>query len=272
MMAVRACAALAAGLALAAGAAEAAVFTWTFRGVMTSGYDATGLFGVAGADLTGLHWTAVVRTNTAAPGAVIENGGVYTRIDGFGELTPVKVDFTLNGVSRRLGVPPQGPAFEINAGASGRQLQLDGVLPGFDFDEFLVIQASNSGSFVSGDLTRRFEEEIELLGAGVGLDFLPGPDFTTLPSLTAPPPGAFLGGSMTFHYSDFDRTTQVETVFYDAYGQMRILSITAGAVPEPATWATMIAGLGVAGAMARRRYRFGRNATSVLPPTCPNEA
>lgn len=37
------------------------------------------------------------------------------------------------------------------------------------------------------------------------------------------------------------------------------------AVPEPGTWGLMITGFGLVGAVLRRGYRFGRNATSALP-------
>jgi hypothetical protein len=47
--------------------------------------------------------------------------------------------------------------------------------------------------------------------------------------------------------------TGEETVFERAAAGLQITSITAGAVPEPASWTLMIIGLGAIGALTRRR-------------------
>jgi hypothetical protein len=232
------------------GAAQAAVFTWTFRGVVGYGNDDTGVFGAPSDDLTGRRWRAVVTTDTGTPDAVIEDGGVYTRIDGYGDLTPVKVAFTLNGVTRLLGVPPASQGEFGNA--DGRQLQLDGVVDGFPYDEAFDIQADNTAIWGTAGINVFLRERIELLGVGAGLDFLPGPDFTTLPSLL-PPPGATFAGYVSFDHVEGNGQPGGETVYERAVAGLRITSITAGAVPEPASWAMMILGFGAIGALARRR-------------------
>ena len=237
------------------GEAQAAVFTWTFRGVVGSGSDETGVFGAPAADLTGRRWRAVVTTDTATPGAVIQDAGLYTRIDGYGDLTPVKVAFTLNGVTRLLGVPPaELPEF---ANADGRQLQLDGVFDGFPYDEAFDIQADNLALFATAGINVYLNERIELLGVGAGLDFLPGPDFTTLPTLT-PPPGAIFAGLVVFDHVAGNTETGEDTVYERASAGLRITSITTGAVPEPAGWALMITGFGAIGVLARRRRDVAR--------------
>jgi hypothetical protein len=236
------------GLALA-GSAQAAVFTWTFRGVVAEGHDATGAFGSVSDDLSGLAWRAVVVTDMATPGAVYTDGGAFTLIQGSAPAAPVRVTFTLEGVDRAFGVVPDDPLGL--GGADASQGQIDGAVPGSPYDELFQIHADNTLDYGTAQTLRFLSETIDLVGAGDGLDFLPGPDLTTLPSLT-PPAGGVFAGAVRLFSSTTDPVTGDGVVDEDVSAQLTITSITRG-VPEPASWTLMIVGFGAIGATARRR-------------------
>jgi hypothetical protein len=263
-MAWRAMAGIAAvvGLALA-GSAQAAVFAWTFRGVVTDGHDATGVFGSASDDLAGLAWQAVVVTDTSTPGATYTDGGAFTLIQGSAPAAPVRITFTLEGVTRAFGVVPDDP---LGLGAADSyQGQVDGAIAGFPYDEEVQIHADNSRDYGTAQTLRFLEEQIDLLGVGAGLNFLPGPDLTTLPSLT-PPAGATFVGAVRLFSSTTDVATDTQLVDEDVSADLTITSITRGGVPEPASWTLMIAGFGAIGAMARRRRDAAKAFGYETPP------
>jgi PEP-CTERM motif-containing protein len=236
-----------------AASAQAAVFTWSFAGVVTSGYDATGAFGPISADVSGLAWRARVRTDTGTPGASFFDGDAFSAILGSGPSTPVRVAFTLEGVTRVFGVAPPDPVLD-SGNSTGDQAQVDGALPDFPYDEYFEIKADNELDYGIPQTLRFLNERIGLVGAGVGLNFLPGPEFTTLPSLTPPPADGLFPGSVTLFSSTTDRATGAELIDEDANALLQITSIVAGGgVPEPGAWTLMIVGLGAIGAIARRR-------------------
>ena len=258
---------LATALALLAGPAAAEVYTWTFRGVVGLGEDETGVFGTPGADLTGRRWKAVVTTDTSAPDAEIIFGPNYSQITG-SVPSPVVATFTLGGVTRVFGTGNPDP----EGGYYGGQGQIEGPIKvyGLDADEYFTFEVRNGTGLYTPEISYYRDDWIELGGVGLGQDFLPGPDFRALPSLTAAD-GAILFGYVSFFSNVYDRTRDVALHHESASASLRVLSVTAGAVPEPQAWALMILGFGAAGAMLRRRYRFGRYATSTLPGICPNE-
>src|SRR5207244_1368534 len=149
------------------------------------------------------------------------------------------IAFTLAGVTRRFGVTPDdAPGF---GNADGAQGQLDGALDGFPYDEYFQIDADNSLDYGTADTIRFPDEHIVLAGAGIGLNFLPRPDLTTLPSLT-PPPGGFFGGSLRLLSYSNDIATGDQVTDENASAGLLITSITTGGVPEPAGWTLLIAG------------------------------
>lgn len=251
---------------MSSGPAAAEVYTWTFRGVVGAGEDQTGVFGAPGSDPTGRRWKAVVTTDTSTPDAEITFGPNYSTI--IGSLTsPVTVTFTLDGYSHVFGLGAPGPF----GGVYGGQGQLEGptVVYGFEADEYFTIQARDGMSAYADGVSYLQNDRIELGGVGLGQDFLRGPDFRTLPNLTAAD-GAVLFGYVALYTSIYDTVRDESLAYESAWASLRVTSVTPGVVPEPQAWALMILGFGAAGAMLRR-YRFGRYATSTLPGICPNE-
>ncbi len=181
---------LAMGIALLAGPAAAEVYTWTFRGVVGVGQDETGVFGAPGSDLAGRRWKAIVTTDTATPDAEITFGPNYSAIIG-SLASPVKVAFTLGDVTHVFGL---GGAGEYGS-VYGAQGQLEGPTEvyGVDADEYFTFQVRDTVGAYVNQVSYYQNDRIEFGGLGLGQDFLPGPDFRTLPSLTAAD-GALLFG------------------------------------------------------------------------------
>jgi hypothetical protein len=214
-------AAVAATAVVIAGQAAAAVMTITYRGTVGSGFDTTGVFGTAGANLAGLSFVAAFRTDTLTPGATTTLAATASSIEGNAP-PPVTGTFTLNGVTFVLD------------GDYGAQFQADdGSVESFQH------YASNHVS--SFDFAILFAG-----GFGTGADFLAGPDFRTFGATDfAAVPHLF--GSFNTHAED-----DAGVVVRDATANLDVLSV---GLPEPQGWALMIAGFSGIGAMLRRRAR-----------------
>jgi hypothetical protein len=260
---------LAALLAALAGPASAEVYTWTYRGFVADGLDETGVLGAPGTDLTGLRWQARVRTDTGVPDAVIQDVGYGSEIMGAGTVT---IAITIAGATYQFGVT--GP--DEFSGIDGDQVQVDGPFHalGFDFDQFEYFrhEAMSTSGVVIGGVTHYRNDQLALGGFGVGpdgepgpdTDFLPGGDFRTLPALR-PGPDRRLAGYLLFSSYVDDGVTQSDV--RQAQADLTVTSVTPG-VPEPSTWALMIAGFGAAGAALRRREGLRLRALSArdTPP------
>ncbi|NJC34902.1 hypothetical protein GGR88_002416 [Sphingomonas jejuensis] len=61
------------------------------------------------------------------------------------------------------------------------------------------------------------------------------------------------GGSIALRWSDFDASGAEDALAIDDFSLTATLASTTPAVPEPATWAMMIAGFGLVGSAMRRR-------------------
>lgn len=254
---------LATGAALLAGPATAEVYTWTFRGVVGVGQDETGVFGAPGSDLAGRRWKAVVTTDTATPDAEITFAPNYSSIIG-SLASPVKVAFTLGDVTHVFGLGGQGPYGSVYGG----QGQLEGPIEvyGVEADEYFTFKAQDTVGAYVDQISYYRNDQIELGGLGLGQDFLPGPDFRTLPSLTAAD-GALLFGYVALSAYTHDDLQDLTYGQVSASASLLVRSVTAGAVPEPQAWALMILGFGAAGAMLRGRARSGRSAASAANRT-----
>lgn len=213
--------------------ASAAVVSYTYSGSVDFGADDFGLFGEAGASLNGAGFTAVFsRDDALALPEDIVLGRDNSYVAGSGMNQPVTAVLTINGV-----------AFEIG-GVAGKQSQYDDG----EYEAFSHF-ASGPGSSLT-------------LGGGTLGTFAPMPgnvlasaDYHTLASL---PPGGFpafaLSGTFEFIHPDSNGSQRTFANFTPTgFLVGPNPDGGAGAVPEPATWAMMLAGFGGVGWTLRRR-------------------
>lgn len=232
-MKIRNCAAAAAALSLLAGSASATILTVTFTGTLSEGYDQTGRFGAAGTDLTGAAFSVVEYFDTTKgvynpPPFESISGGTDNGIPG----SPGSGSVTVNGVSASIA---GGAISFLSRGQSS--------IGTFVYDHEVAGDVETYGG-ISAHLN---------YGAGP-----PGGDFTTNFH------GDCLGVDTCYGVFNFGSFINLpnhgsETYYTDS-GKFLIstFDITGGTdpvsgVPEPATWAMMLVGFGMAGATVRRR-------------------
>ncbi|HEY1928392.1 MAG TPA: PEPxxWA-CTERM sorting domain-containing protein [Caulobacteraceae bacterium] len=220
MISVRKLAAAAVGLSMLAGAASATTIITTYTGTV-SGNDTDGLFGAKGASLAGDTFTSVYTTTTGGTEyhtttptfEEVVGGAGY----GAGHSSPVSAVFTLSQGSVVLGT------YSIDGSDDGDMFVSTGSSSGTIFDF-----AESPSDYV-----------INTVGSGVSA-FVPSASVAATVSYTLTgddhTSGTFGYGSTTLTLATQKVTSGVQT-----------------GVPEPATWALLIAGFGGVGVMLRRR-------------------
>lgn len=221
--------------------ASAAIWTTTYRGVVTQGSDGLGTFGlgcfgcVGGGELNGLEFTAVFVTDSSKAGATSLAGPNALTVSG---AAVVSAGLTINGHTFWLGGASGSQALSDNGAVQtaghGAQNFSENFYTFDDPDYDLPLQF---GSRETASL------ELFVTGSGDG-------DYNTLPS------GMIGSGSL----SQFRRSDNGFTGL-DAYSDAALLVRTvemttdavAGPIPEPAMWILLIGGFGLAGARLRRR-------------------
>lgn len=219
--------------------ASAAVVIYTFTGVLSSGYDATGEFGVAGSDLKGQSFTAVFRRDDDAPGANFSSTVTSTGVFRSGAAGPVLGSLSIGGMTIDFGQ------------AGGRQTQL--AQPDL---EQAQLSAMDSAIYRAAGIDHRYVANIAAGAVGFGTSYLGGRDYHDLPSLMAAGmPGLALYGSFNIDGYDQVRATGQYQNGRKASGVFAptAMTVTTAAVPEPSTWALMLLGFLGAGAAIRRR-------------------
>ncbi|MBB6122313.1 PEPxxWA-CTERM sorting domain-containing protein [Sphingobium subterraneum] len=226
-------------IAMATVPAEAATYLITYKGHVTSGVDYTGDFGVSpGSSLVGLAYTAVYTLTYPLAGALEYNDGVLHYVDGGvtggGSPSPVSAIFTMNGISKVVDGGYRGVASRY--GGNGSQI----------FNEVSEFHYSSNGqvrkhidSSVVRDFFSTFITTIDLT-ANLSYIVDKNRDRT-------------LG-----HFEFIDQNFQTSSYTSSSSGSFDVDSVTVApaptaAVPEPATWAMMLAGFGAMGAATRRR-------------------
>lgn len=223
--------------------ASAALWTTTYRGVVTAGSDGLGTFGlgcfgcIGGGELNGLDFTAVFVTDSSKPGVTSLAGASTLSLSGAGL---VSAGLTINGQTLWLG------------GTSGSQALSD--------DGSLQTAAHSAGNFFENFYTvddpdyefplhYGFQETagLSLFVTGIG-----DGNYNSLPA-----------GMIGFGSLNQYRRSDSGLVGLDSYSDATLLVRTvdmttdavAGPVPEPAVWALMIGGFGLAGIALRARTR-----------------
>jgi len=210
---------LALGLALAAGAANANIVTATYSGT-ASGFD-NGLLGGLGT-FTNSGFTAAYTFNE---GADLSAPGQF-----------LDLDLTIDGITFNV---------DANHGGGG-----DGVVPSYFRTSSVVSHGVGSVYFLEMDNSLQSgltpDTRIDAYTAD-GINFQhegPGED-----ALYAE---GYIGGAGTFSYIRF-HTTNVSVTSVLGPPPPSNLRVGPGGIPEPATWALAIAGMGATGALLRRR-------------------
>jgi hypothetical protein len=262
--------AAAAGAALLAGAGQAGAVTYvaTLHGTIITGYDNTGIFEAPNADLTGQSFTAVLHVDTSLgaptsdfyhssvfaprPGSIFTStaitiGGVTHSLDSLSDPSwgGNTGEFRYNYADYYAAVDPSGPecAPPLNACTSELGFSYDATFHQFLFD---------SHGVNTGDI-QRSTQLFNLTDTNLPT---PGQPLTGRPLSVAP--GDVFASDGTFRTYDMTLTfnpDQSENIVYayDTYAHYHVDSIDIAGVPEPAAWALMILGFGMAGGALRRR-------------------
>lgn len=214
--------------------ANAATYLTTYTGTIATGSDGLGAFGTPGASLVGLAFTAVFELTSPLPGAFTGSAPAFEYISGGSSLgpgvpSPVSGKLTINGNTVQFFGSELGVA------------QINNETP-VGVDQIRYYAEHNSGDF-------RY-----VLGASAFStnNFINLTNLTTPVSYTLNNPG---DGSV----GNFDIRSLTNLSAPKSTASFNVSSVTvspfASAVPEPATWATMLLGFGLMGAAMRYRRR-----------------
>jgi len=230
--------AVCAGLLVACPAAAGTVVI-TYTGSVQSGVDNTGYWGLGtGASLGGQSFTAVFTIDDQAPGASVYVDPTFSSVDGYGVTQAV---LTINGQSRSVG-----------SGYGGHSLYSDAG----DYSVFSTAQ--DHSQHYDAALDRLFYSVASLTLQGNGSAGSIDPDYQSPFDMSQAPLFQLQGTAKDADYSyDYATGVSTETVHWTAVLRpSRAVSTYTpgtGSVPEPATWALMVAGFMGAGASIRRR-------------------
>lgn len=244
-IASRAAGAIAAlSLSFTATQAAAVVYVATYEGVIAAGNDVYGEFGIVG-DLKDERFTLTYRVDTGTPGAVLNPIVSYANsLEGYNAASPVQGVMTINGISRAFGVyygsetrydyslEPVCPSCSTEAGVRHYAYDLVNTFTGPIYYSYFA-----GGSITSYGYTGQY----------AGLAHTPPPSFTDAT--------AYFFGDFSMVESLYNYDTNVRTDSIDVNTSLKIESVTVTVVPEPASWALVITGFGLAGASLRRRLR-----------------
>lgn len=241
-------AALLAGAAVAP-AAQAAIITITVEGTLSSGRDDFNYFG-AGTSLAGQQASIVFTFDDETPDAYVEPGLLW----GYGpdrspgsNYSPGSAIATINGV-------------QLDIGGDYRSQYGKNIAPGTATDDIQAI-AYDDG-YVRSDSGEVLESYWRYgYVYGYGPELLDSIDLRESLQLISGQPGVFLRGYI--QYQVWDYVAHQQTQYVDAMFDTNNMVLTIegpddgvappGGVPEPASWALMMAGFGLAGGVLRHR-------------------
>jgi hypothetical protein len=230
---------IAAALALGTAPAGAATIVATYTG-LASGMDRPGIFGVPGA-VANAPFRARFGYDPARNPAGLKLGPTFAQHDGFDALAPIEGEIMIGGVTLDLRPDNGGRPFSYYAAAR----RTDEHGPG-RIDEIFhhITQRSSRGR----------QTHITILTLGIGSavhDITAGVDLTAPITYSFQPGDYRLGNFVRFGKAGAG-LIQPDFAF-DLRPQN--LQVSVAAVPEPATWAMMIAGFAFTGTMLRRTRR-----------------
>jgi hypothetical protein len=218
---------------LLAGAASAVAFSTpafatkvivTYSGTISSGHDQAGEFGAAGDSLAGMIFSAQYIFDTKR-GATISDDEISNSYGGtrFGTSNPlVTASLTINGQT----IYPEFSSGEIYNYNNGLESQ----------------QISHGVSYYDNEFS--YKETVLYNNVWFDGDYYPN-NFVTFT-------GSLVGNHEGYYQNSFYDYSQSSYV-YDTFVILSATNLTITAVPEPTTWAMMVAGFGIIGFAARKR-------------------
>lgn len=251
----RAVAASLIGLALLTGttAASAEVHIITFKGTIDSGFDEGNEFGLSGGSLAGLSYSQSFTYDSSLGDRFTTSSYDYLRRNVLTGVTPIlNASLTINGITQNFG------------GASNSTLSFGlFVLPG---------GGSAAAAITVIAQQTQYGPSADRITSSIGTTFFnaPGP-FSLTTDFSAPIPSTGDSGIANSFSLRTDPYGGTPTETYGFTNPTSILISSPGssggpqpsAVPEPASWAFLVAGFGVVGATARRRRATHRKLAAV---------
>jgi hypothetical protein len=211
------------------GGAHAAEKTWTITltGHVNQGYDYTGVFGAAGKFLNGLSYTQTITASTD-----ISKWGNFFSDSGARSLYGSGPAFTTTVSIKEVTL-----TYSSLSTFSGRQALINGVSnPNTNFD----IDSMRSDQY---GITANGEFLQAIFSASSYTPFVPTLNFgQSIPLITT---AGKIQAESSFEIDGSQRARFL--------GNVDSFSISTTAVPEPETYAMLLAGLGLMGFMARRK-------------------
>lgn len=209
-------------------AAQAATYLITFTGT-ASAYDNTGLFGTAKKSYTNVAFTSVYTLSYPNPGMLTIDDADERNYVGYFANNAMTATLTINGITRSLQ-SLQTNVYYTNNNAMNNY---DAIEYRVSSDDYV------NGVYYDDVMWNNLFDPTKLMLSST--EFLGSVDYTVNNPVTG-------YGSFRFQNSRDG---------YQAYGEFitKTMSIRTveQAVPEPASWAMMIGGLGLVGASMRRR-------------------
>jgi len=204
----------------------AAIMTLTYTGTVDSGVDAEGVFGPEGSQLSGLSYVQVFRYDTS-----VMTKNIYPGYEGFSIEAPGPEagfgSLTINGITRTIG----DTISDLDQGS----IELIGV---YNFATFFSTQKGYSFDYMGTSQTENLPTHI---------------DHNAFGPLSRYDPNGF--GTGGYWVSTDDENERRSTIILNPTS----FTLTGGIsdlsnVPEPTSWALMIAGFGLTGVAVRRRH------------------
>ena len=216
---------------VAAMPAAAIVKIATYSGTVASGYDQTGVFAAPGSDLTGYNWVATytydktLGSNQYTDGFSFDSsfGGLAYGFDGSPVITST---ITINGVTKSISGAWQGDVYTT----SSPVVEQPAV-------QHVVRDWLNDGITNRDHILYSYGY---FAGAPASLDQNVGPV-------------AVVDGNGYMQRITYDTWESAYSEYVYANFAPDMVYSVGNAVPEPASWALMIAGFGMVGGAARRR-------------------
>ncbi len=203
-----------------------------YQGVVTAGYDLTGLFGVAGASLAGDSYTEYFYIDTSKGiNTVTSTSDMTLGGSSTGLSAPISAAITINGHTEIISGATYGIARTGYNSSTGR-------------DE--IYDAATSSSYTqSGITTNSISSGIYSTASNIIPNHYDGYNITVDNKTVFD-----LASSFMFYTANYNGVASVNT-----YGALHALS----AAPEPSTWLLMLAGvggIGLAFRQAKKRHGF----------------
>lgn len=205
--------------------ASASTIIATQRGILTSGTDGLGLFGPAGADLTGDRYKVVATFNTKK-GVYINAGSEDALYGGFSYSLPsaLKIDLTINRITFHINGDYFSQAYndiEPNDYKTVQQVAQD-VSGGYN--DFVAILANKYGSPYSNTVLQAPKGNVCQVSW-------------------------YCGGNFAVIFNE----GETDGIFAASRYVFRNVPDHIGSVPEPSTWAMLLLGFAGIGLMTYRR-------------------